>query len=210
VSQYLYDLGDVARISVTFEQGGSPVDPSTLSFEVMTPTEAMVLIEWAGSPGSPADEIVHDGTGEYHIDLSLDVAGTYTYRWLTTGTAQAAIYGSFRVPSFVSLQQAKDHIRDTTAAGASSDADLLLKLDAAEAAILDYIGATAYWATVRDGWTNATVPAFVRAAILLQFAELCRFRGDDEAGQVPPRDPAQDFSPTIVALLRRTRDPVVQ
>lgn len=213
MGQYQYDVGDTARLTVTFTgAGGSPADPETLSLEILAPVGAEALFEYSGSPGgsgSPAEEIIPDGDGAYHLDLPLTVAGAYTYKWTSTVTGQT-IYGSLNVPSFVSLQQAKDHIRDTSAAGDSSDPDLLLKLEAAEATILDYIGSTTYWRTVRDAWTNATVPTFVRSAILLQFSELWRFRGDDVAGQVPSRESGQDLSPAIVALLRRTRDPVVQ
>jgi hypothetical protein len=39
----------------------------------------------------------------------------------------------------VTLQEGKDHLRLTTPAGDAGDADLQLKLDAAEAVIVDYL-----------------------------------------------------------------------
>lgn len=202
-----YHVGDKARLTVSFElQGGSPVDPTDVFFEVLAPEAARVLHEYAGSP---ADEIVNDGVGEYHIDLDLTVVGRYVYQWTAVGDGQAVVDGSFYVPGLVSLQQAKDHIRDTSAEGSAGDADLILKLDAAEATVLDYVGSTAYWRTIAATWTYGTVPPFVRMAILLQFAEFWRFRGDDLGSQGPARDVGFDLSPSVRALLNRTRDPVV-
>lgn len=95
---------------------------------------------------------------------------------------------------------------------ADTDADLLQKMAAAEAAILVYIGTTEYWRTVAADWTDPdTVPVDVQHAILLKLAELWRFRGD-EPGAVDssPRDDADsDMSPAIVRLLRRWRDPIL-
>jgi len=34
--------------------------------------------------------VVKDSTGHYHIDVDASVAGTWTYRWFSTGTGQAA------------------------------------------------------------------------------------------------------------------------
>lgn len=57
-------------------------------------------------------------------------------------------------------------------------------------------------------WTEATVPGHVRAAILLQFMEFWRFRGDDTDGNGPAQT-AGDLSPQVTNILRRKRDPAL-
>ena len=73
----------------------------------------------------------------------------------------------------VTLDQAKQHLRVTTTAG---DEDLQLKLLQAEAHIVGWCSTTAGQG-VADTWTSSTVPPVVTAAILIQTAELDRFRG---------------------------------
>lgn len=108
---------------------------------------------------------------------------------------------------FLTLQEAKDHLRITTPAGHPDDVDIQAKLDAAQAIILDYCNTTATWRDVTATWTAATVPQPVTAAMLLELGELMRFRGDDL--EAPERQPDTDLSPQIVGLLRRSRDPVI-
>jgi len=55
-------------------------------------------------------------------------------------------------------------------------------------------------------WTEATVPASVRAAILVQLGELYRNRGDELEAR--PEAPT-GLSPTVMSLLMRYRDPGV-
>lgn len=113
--------------------------------------------------------------------------------------------------TLVTLAEAKTHLKITDPDGSAVDTDLQFKLDAAEAAILNYIGSTAFWLAVIVEWDASTVPVYVKQAILLQVGEFWRGRGDDP--ESPPRDAsleAKDFRPEIVGLLRRTRDPVVR
>ena len=75
----------------------------------------------------------------------------------------------------VTLTQAKDHLRITTPALDPGDVDLQLKLDQAEAIILDYLQPVdALWVSPE------TVPLVVTAAILLMLARLYEHRGDAE------------------------------
>jgi hypothetical protein len=108
----------------------------------------------------------------------------------------------------VTLDQAKLHLKIP---GTDNDADVQLKLDHAEALILDYIGSTDTWRTTVAGWLAdpATAPPVVLAAILCQLGELERFRGDDPPDGGPLRDGPEDLSPMVRELLRRTRDPVL-
>lgn len=110
--------------------------------------------------------------------------------------------------TLVTLAAVKVHQRLPAAAG-PDDTDLQETLDAAEASILSYIGTTETWRTAAALWTDATIPADVKHAILLKFSELWRFRGDDLHDEGPALTPDQDQSPAVTSLLRRWRDPVL-
>ena len=76
----------------------------------------------------------------------------------------------------VSLQEAKDHLRITTAALDPGDTDIQAKLDQAEAIIIRYLKSQA-----DPLWVSpATAPANVRAAILILLTALREHRGDDQ------------------------------
>jgi hypothetical protein len=113
---------------------------------------------------------------------------------------------------FVTLQQAKDHLRLTTPEGHVDDPDLQLKLDAAEAAILRFIARTAAGSALVDGWLDdADAPADLVHLVLVQCGEFWRFRGDDPGAinYSPTRNAGEDFSPVVLGLLRRFGDPVI-
>lgn len=61
--------------------------------------------------------------------------------------------------------------------------------------------------TVALAWTETTVPAVVKAAVLLQVANLYGFRGDDV--EQPAGQEHGYLAPGVVNLLKRYRDPVV-
>lgn len=74
--------------------------------------------------------------------------------------------------ALVTLAVAKMHLRVTTSA---DDADIQLKLDQAEAVILEYLDTSA-----DPLWVSpATAPGPVTAAILLALTDLYEHRGDD-------------------------------
>lgn len=75
----------------------------------------------------------------------------------------------------VTLVQAKAHLRITLPALDPGDTDIQLKLDQAEALILEYLDTAADAAWV----SPATAPATVTAAILLALGDLHEHRGDD-------------------------------
>jgi hypothetical protein len=105
----------------------------------------------------------------------------------------------------VTLEQAKKHLR---LSGSHEDDDLRMKLTQAQDIIIDYLdeSRSTEWAAEMDAWTEETVPERVRGAILLQCAELVRFRGDDVD---EPKRERGSLSPAIVAYLNRTRMPVI-
>ena len=84
-----YLVGNLVNITAIFTDGtGTLVDPDTVVLEVLTP--ASVLVQ---------PTVVRDSVGAYHAAYSLIglSAGTYRYRWTSTGGAQAAAEGSFKV-----------------------------------------------------------------------------------------------------------------
>lgn len=105
----------------------------------------------------------------------------------------------------VTLQQAADHLGLTDVFGASPasqlERTLQLKLDTAEAIVLDYL-------KTRDTWPNQDGSPLIQAAILLQCAELWRFRGDDTDGNSGPQTDGY-LSPAVTNILRRFRDPAL-
>jgi hypothetical protein len=110
------------------------------------------------------------------------------------------------VQELVTLEEFKRHLRlpeDLT----EQDDDLTLKLKLAQEIVLDYIAREDEdWTAEIAAWTNEDVPGPVQAAILVQGAELFRFRGDSDA---PQRD-VGDLAPLVKSYLRRYRDPVVR
>jgi len=78
-----YDKGSVVRISATFKDvNGNPVDPGTIVFTVRKPDGPLVTLT-----------VVKDATGTYHADLSLDEAGSYSYRCASTPPGQGSSEG---------------------------------------------------------------------------------------------------------------------
>ena len=100
----------------------------------------------------------------------------------------------------VTLTQAKTHLHITMPAGDPGDADIQLKLDQAEAIILDYLkGANG----AAIGWIDpTTVPLPVTAAILLMLTRLYEQRGDDE-------EKDETLWKAVDRLLKRFRDPAL-
>jgi hypothetical protein len=105
----------------------------------------------------------------------------------------------------VTLAQAKLHLYKFEPPGDVLDPDAQLKLDVAEAKVLAQCSRTAASKAIADAWTSSTVPPQVVAAILLEFGEGMRYRGDDETR--PVRD-GEDVTPQVAALLRPFSDPV--
>jgi Phage gp6-like head-tail connector protein len=106
--------------------------------------------------------------------------------------------------TFVTLDRAKRWLRVTTT---DDDENLQDLVDLAEAHILDWCRKTARSKAITDTWTVDSIPPQVVAAILVQTAELDRFRGDDPDG--PPRQDPEELSVMVRELLRGYHDPVI-
>lgn len=92
-----YDQGDVVRCSVAFTDGaGAAVDPTTVRFRLSGPNTTLNYLYGTDVA------LVKDSVGNYHVDVSVSSsgstsAGTYSYRFESTGNYQAAVEGTFTV-----------------------------------------------------------------------------------------------------------------
>lgn len=69
MSESVFDLGDIARVTASFtDDAGNPIDQESLTVTVRAPD---------GTVTHPTGSIIHDGTGEYHLDLEPDQEGTW-------------------------------------------------------------------------------------------------------------------------------------
>lgn len=87
-----YDVGDVARISATFAQNGTAMDPSSVAITVEQPDGTQATYTYGDD-----EELVKDSTGNYHVDIPVTAEGQYRYRSVSTGTGASAAEGFFLV-----------------------------------------------------------------------------------------------------------------
>jgi hypothetical protein len=122
------------------------------------------------------------------------------------------------IPVVVTLDQARLHLNMPPSVGSpdSADADFQMKIDAATQLVCEYISdrnpADPAWIAEIESWGVAgspvlAPPALIQAAVLFQFGEFVRFRGDEHEG--PLRDPYSSLSPIVEGILRRYHDPVL-
>lgn len=98
--------------------------------------------------------------------------------------------------ALITLAEAKDHLRVVSD---DDDSDVWLKAQAASDFIVDYLKDQA-----DDTWDADSVPAPIKAAILMLLTDLHEFRGDDprvrESGELPG---------PVRAMLSFYRDPAL-
>lgn len=87
-----YDIGDLIRISIPIVVDGEPTDPTTLRARVKDPDGAETIYVY----GEDA-ELARADEGDYHLDVSASMSGTWRYRVESTGTAEGAEEGAFFV-----------------------------------------------------------------------------------------------------------------
>lgn len=90
----MYAVGALVRVSAWFVSDGQDVDPSAVQVSIRTP--AGVITHHVH--GTDA-QVVRDSTGRYHYDVSVTASGDWYYRWLGSGTYQAADEQVFKVTS---------------------------------------------------------------------------------------------------------------
>lgn len=80
-----YDIGDLPRLTATFEVSDVAADPTAVTFTLREPDGVLTTYTY------PADaELVKDATGVYHVDWPVTKAGNHFYRFAGTGAAVAA------------------------------------------------------------------------------------------------------------------------
>jgi hypothetical protein len=86
-----YDVGDEVRVTGTFtDSAGTEQDPNAVFFQYEDPSGTVTALAY------PADAaLVKDDTGIYHVDIDVDEAGMWHWRWYSTGVGQAADEGQF-------------------------------------------------------------------------------------------------------------------
>lgn len=81
-----YHVGDVVTIYGAWTNaGGTATDAGTVYAHYRDPAGTATTYTY----GSDA-ELVKDSTGVYHVDISAALAGTWYYRFYSTGSGQAA------------------------------------------------------------------------------------------------------------------------
>ena len=92
-----YHVGDLVRCTGTFATAaGVATDPSAVICKVETPDGAETTYTYGVDAA-----LVKAATGVYYVDVNATQAGTWHYRFYSTGTGQAASEQSFWVqPSF--------------------------------------------------------------------------------------------------------------
>lgn len=81
------DVGDAQRSTVTFVIGNTVSDPTVITAMVHAPDNT----ETSDIYGTTSSNVVRDGTGVYHIDLTWDQPGTWVMRWKGSGAVIAAV-----------------------------------------------------------------------------------------------------------------------
>jgi hypothetical protein len=86
----IYDVGDLVHLSATFTQDDTAVDPTTVALTVRHPDGTQTAYEYPAT-------ITREGLGTFYVDVPITMGGTHRYRWVSTGTGQAAQEGSLSV-----------------------------------------------------------------------------------------------------------------
>ena len=126
-------------------------------------------------------------------------------------------------------EQAVEHLRltipDASPLTSGLESDIRLKIEIAEEMVLSYVnqrigedassewaGEVALWNTDLSGTSPSAslpVPYRVQGAVLIQLAELNRYRGDDHDSDTARREIGATLHPRAVACLYRMRDPAI-
>lgn len=82
---YDYVVGEMPRLAAEFRVGNTLTDPDEVRFKYRKPSDIETRVLTYGVDA----EIVHDSVGKYYIDLDLDEAGTWKYRFESDGVETA-------------------------------------------------------------------------------------------------------------------------
>lgn len=88
-----HDLGDLVRCTGAFtDSSDAYVDPDVVKFSYIAPGASAVTLEYGVDAA-----LVKTATGRYRVDVNANLAGTWFYRFFSTGTKQAANESEFVV-----------------------------------------------------------------------------------------------------------------
>jgi hypothetical protein len=88
-----YFQGSSVRVTATFENNAQvPTDPTTITAKIKTPAGVTTAYVYGVD-----SQLVKDSTGIYHIDVSANAAGIWSYRFEGTGSVLAASQDQFNV-----------------------------------------------------------------------------------------------------------------
>lgn len=98
-----HDLGDIVKVSATFtnpDNDDALLDPSVVKLSVKNPSGTVTTYTYLDGV-----VIVRDSVGLYHALIDADEAGTWYYRWWSTGTGQAAQEKQFNVNEAEAIEE---------------------------------------------------------------------------------------------------------
>jgi len=87
----VYEINQVVRTSASFLNSGTLADPTTIEYKYKRPNGTIITYT------SACAALVHDSTGIYHVDLTIDQAGSWYYRFSGSGVATGADEEIFNV-----------------------------------------------------------------------------------------------------------------
>lgn len=92
------DIGDIYRVTISFvDENSAAADPTAVTFRFRKPDGTRTAYVYVTDP-----EVVKSSTGVYYVDLSLDQAGVWTWRFEGVGgSAASADEDNFTVESSV-------------------------------------------------------------------------------------------------------------
>ena len=82
-----YDKDDLVRLTGRFTISSVLTEPTAITLQIIDPDRATGVYTYA------AGSVTRSATGIYYRDVSLDKVGRYDYRFVSTGTVQAAADG---------------------------------------------------------------------------------------------------------------------
>lgn len=96
-SYTVHDLGDVVRVRATFTINEILTDPSAVFVKIKPPSGTVTTYEYG------VDDVIRESAGIYYFDIDANEVGWWWYRWLSTGTGQAAAERKFQVRTAVCI-----------------------------------------------------------------------------------------------------------
>lgn len=88
----IFDIDNVVRLEATFKNASDTnTDPTTVTLQHQDPTGNETTLTFA------AAELTNSAVGIYHFDLTVDEAGTWYYKFKSTGTPKTSAEDNFDV-----------------------------------------------------------------------------------------------------------------